>query len=172
MTTRTEISNHSATAGLEPPRFENGKTMVIAGLRSRYVDSTMDTVSSQWLCFSVHIGNVPGQVDGKAYGLTFLGKGSPGIEYLTGVEVSGCAGLPAGFSCVSIPAQRYAVFPHRGHVSAVRETCEMIGIQRLPEWGQPVGPVIAGAPDFFERYTKDFNPQTGMGGIEIWIPIK
>jgi AraC family transcriptional regulator len=29
-----------------------------------------------------------------------------------------------------------------------------------------------GAPDFFERYTEEFDPRTGMGGIEVWIPIK
>jgi AraC family transcriptional regulator len=27
-------------------------------------------------------------------------------------------------------------------------------------------------PDFFERYGEEFDPQTGMGGIEVWIPIK
>jgi AraC family transcriptional regulator len=132
----------------------------------------MDTISSQWQRFSVYIGSVPGQVGRKAYGLTFLDKGSRGIEYLTGVEVSDRARLPAGFSCVSIPEQRYAVFVHAGHVSALRETCGLIGAQWLPEWGQPIMPSTHGTPDFFERYTKDFNPRTGMGGIEIWIPIQ
>jgi predicted transcriptional regulator YdeE len=30
----------------------------------------------------------------------------------------------------------------------------------------------AGSAPSFKRYTQEFNPQTGMGGTEIWIPIK
>ncbi len=29
----------------------------------------------------------------------------------------------------------------------------------------------ADAPDF-ERYGEEFDPRTGTGGVEIWIPIK
>jgi predicted transcriptional regulator YdeE len=27
-------------------------------------------------------------------------------------------------------------------------------------------------PDFFERYTEQFDPRTGMGGLELWVPIQ
>ena len=175
MTITTDTSNHfnrSAVAQIETPRIEHGKALLIAGIRNRYVDRTMDTIASQWLRFAVHIDRVPGQVGHETYGLSFLGKGSPGIEYLTGVAVSGSDRLPEGFSCVSIPAQRYAVFVHPGHVSTVRETCEAIGTRWLPESGFQIAPKVSGTPDFFERYTREFNPQTGLGGIEIWIPIK
>jgi AraC family transcriptional regulator len=30
---------------------------------------------------------------------------------------------------------------------------------------------VVDAPDF-ERYGESFNPATGMGGFEIWVPIK
>ena len=30
----------------------------------------------------------------------------------------------------------------------------------------------ADAPDFLERYGEEFDPQTGTGGIEVWVPIK
>jgi hypothetical protein len=26
-----------------------------------------------------------------------------------------------------------------------------------------------GAPDFFERYTEEFDPRTGMGGMEVCV---
>jgi AraC family transcriptional regulator len=29
-----------------------------------------------------------------------------------------------------------------------------------------------GAPAFFERYGEEFDPQSGMGGIEVWVPVK
>ena len=25
---------------------------------------------------------------------------------------------------------------------------------------------------FFERYGEDFNPATGLGNIEVWVPVK
>jgi AraC family transcriptional regulator len=42
----------------------------------------------------------------------------------------------------------------------------------LPRSGHEVAHVVVDAPDFFERYGEDFDPKTGMGGIEVWIPIK
>jgi len=41
----------------------------------------------------------------------------------------------------------------------------------LPESGYQPPRAAAGAPDFFERYGEGFNPLTGMGDIEVWIPI-
>ena len=37
----------------------------------------------------------------------------------------------------------------------------------LPESGHEV----ADAPNF-ERYGPEFDPRTGNGGLEVWIPIK
>ena len=164
--------DQTSVAQLEAPRFENGNALLIAGLRNHYTSETMNNIPAQWQRFAPHIGRVPGQVGHMVYGLNFLGKGSPGIDYLSGVEVASCAGLPAEFSCVSIPAQRYAVFLHHGHVSKVNETCDAIGKQWFPGSGHQLAHPTADAPDFFERYTEAFNPRTGMGGIEVWIPIK
>jgi predicted transcriptional regulator YdeE len=26
-------------------------------------------------------------------------------------------------------------------------------------------------PNFFERYSEEFDPKTGMSGIEVWVPV-
>ncbi len=39
--------------------------------------------------------------------------------------------------------------------------------QWLPEYGH----VVADAPNF-ERYGEDFDPRSGTGTIEIWVPLK
>ncbi len=155
---------------LEGPRFENGKALVIAGLRSRYTTETMNGIPAQWGRFAPHIGRIPGQVGQAAYGAcwNFLG----GIDYLSGVEVSSSSSIPGEFHVVEIPAQKYAVFPHREHVSKLRETLDAIGSQWLPESGHEVARGTAVAPDFFELYSEEFDPRTGMGGMEVWIPIK
>jgi AraC family transcriptional regulator len=152
------------------PRFENGKATLIAGLRSRYTWETMNGISAQWQRFAPYIGKIPGQVGSVAYGVIFSVPG--GIDYLSGVEVSSSSGLPSEFSAISIPAQKYAVFAHRDHVSKLRETIDAIFNQWLPGSGYQVPRGAGGAPDFFERYSEDFNPQTGMNGIEVWVPIK
>lgn len=159
-----------APAGLERPGLENGKRMLIAGIRNRYTADAMNKLSDQWQRFAPHIGRVPGQIGRTAYGLVFQTKGSESTEYLSGVEVSSCEGQPAEFDCVTVPEQRYVVFVHQGHVSTIWNTCDAIG-KWFPESGYQALHT-PGEPDFFERYTQDFNPQTGMGGMEVWVPIK
>jgi AraC family transcriptional regulator len=164
--------NQTSVEQLEAPRFETGKPLLIAGLRCRYTAETMNNVSAQWQRFARHIGQFPEQVGRATYGLCFLRKDSPEIDYLSGVEVSSCADLPSEFSCIAIPAQKYAVFLHRDHVSKLRDTCDAIGNQWFLGSGYELAHAAAGAPDFFERYTESFHPRTGMGGVEVWIPIK
>jgi AraC family transcriptional regulator len=158
----------SSAAQLEAPRLENGRPLLIAGLRGQFTDEPWSGTPELWQRFAPHLGKIPGQVGRTAYGLCFLLSG--GVDYLAGVEVSGVSGLPGDFATVTIPAQKHLVFPHREHVSKLHLTCEMIS-----EWLPTSGYEAArspGAPDFFERYIEDFDPRTGMGGIEVWVPIK
>lgn len=157
---------------LKEPRFEDGKALRIAGIRRRYTAETMHQIPDQWRDFIPQIGNGPRQIHSVTYGLSFLGRGAVGIEYLSGVEVSNCNSVSAGFSCVSIPAQKYAVFTHREHVSRLWETCNAIQTQWFPESGHEAVRPTGDAPDFFERYSESFDPNVGTGGIEVWVPIK
>jgi AraC family transcriptional regulator len=156
---------------LEAPRIEHGNALRIAGLREHYTSETMKNVLELWLRFGPHIGNIPGQVGRVAYGLCFNALSPDGIDYLAGIEVASSSGLPGEFSVAAIPAQKYAVFSHREHASKLRETLDAID-KWLPGSGLEVVCGDAAAPNFFERYSEEFDPQTGMGGIEVWIPIK
>jgi AraC family transcriptional regulator len=154
-------------AGLEP-RIENGKALLIAGLRER--PETIASVPDQWQRAMAY--KIPNRVGRVGYGVNFNCMSRTGsFEYLAGVEVSDFSGLPAELSQVSIPAQKYLVFTHREHVSTLWQTCDSIG-KWLPHSGYEHTDPVAGAPDFFERYGEDFNPQTGTGGMEVWVPIK
>ena len=80
-------------------------------------------------------------------------------------------GLPADFNVVSIPAQRYAVFAHHGHVSKLGETfCDAIERPVAPHDPTAVHH-SENSPDLFERYGEGFDPKTGTGDIEVWVPI-
>src|SRR6266481_2852495 len=156
---------------LEPPRMENGKALRIAGLREHYTPETMKDIFQLWMHFAPHIGNIPGQVDRAAYGLCFNALSPGGMDSLAGVEVSASSGLPSEFSVAIIPVQKYAVFSHREHVSKLYETLDAID-KWLPGSGLKASSGTPEAPSFFERYSEEFNPQTGMGGVEVWIPIQ
>lgn len=169
--THTAAKQTPATK-LDPPRFENGKPFLIAGLQRTYAPTAMSNIPGQWRTFAPHIGRISGQVGLVAYGICWQPADSSSIEYLTGVEVSTFAGMPEGFTVVSLPAARYAVFPHRAHVSKLYETCDAIS-RWLPESGhQSAAASDTETPAFFERYSEEFDPQTGMGGMEVWVPIK
>lgn len=82
-------------ASLEPPRFVAGKTLLIAGLSERYSSETVTGIPAQWQRFSPHIGHIPGQVGKTAYGVLCNGDDQGNTEYISGVEVSDFARLPA-----------------------------------------------------------------------------
>ncbi len=158
--------DESLIVDLEPPRFENGRTLLIAGLGQRYSFETNHGIPHQWQRFQPYIGNIPGQVGDTAYGVCCNADGAGNFEYIAGVEVANFDDLPSEFSRVRIPAQRYAVFTHRDHVSRLRATVYTIWNKWLPSSGHE----HADAPDF-ELYSR-FDPRTGLGTIEIWLPIK
>jgi len=160
---QAEMDNYK----LDSPRFENRKEMVIAGVSVTYTFEMRKNIPGQWEKFAPRVGKVPGQIGKDSYGVCWNYKPGVGFDYLSGVEVSGTAGLPADCSNVRIPASRYAVFTHRQHVSALPNTLEAIWKKWLPKSGYE----STGAPGF-ERYTDEFDPRTGMGGTEVWIPIK
>src|ERR1700675_3018368 len=111
------------TLQFQVPRFEESKALLIAGLRGHFTTANWGEIPEQRERFA-SFGNVPGKIGSAHYGVCF--NRSDGIDYLSGVEVSTAAGLPKEFCWVSIPAQKYAVFPHQEHVSKLRNTLEAI----------------------------------------------
>ena len=151
------------------PRMEYGKPLLIAGLR-RHFAAPSNAIAEQWTQFAHYLGNIPGQVGGVAYGLCF--PQSKGLDYLSGVEVSSIDSAPPELAWTMIPAQKYAVFSHNEHVSKLLETLDAIQHDWLPSSGHTAAEGASGAPCFFERYGEKFDPKTGMGDIEVWVPIK
>ena len=159
--------DNSLVIDLEEPRFEEGKPLLITGIGMRYTCDTNQGIPAQWQRFAPHIGNIPGQIGSVSYGLCCNFDHDDSFEYIAGVEVSSFTDVPEGFSTIRVPPQKYAVFSHREHISAIRRTVSAIWSKWLPQSGYEV----ADAPNF-ERYDDRFDPQTGNGVVEIWIPVK
>jgi AraC family transcriptional regulator len=164
---RQEAGIRAQALGLGSPRFEYAKEMVLAGLSESYTFETRDKIPLQWERFAPNIGKVPRQIGQVCYGVCWNVSPGRGFEYLSGVEVKDAGALPAEFATVRLPAREYAVFMHRDHVSIIGHTIDKI----WNDWVPQAGLNVASAP-WFERYTEEFNPQTGMGGMEIWIPLE
>jgi AraC family transcriptional regulator len=148
-------------------RFEKGRMLLIAGLGVPYSCESSVGIPAQWQQFVPHLGNIAGQVGRTAYGVSCNFDDHGNFDYTCGVEVSDFSQVPADWNRLKIPAQEYAVFTHRDHISTIRSTWTTIWNKWLPESGREV----AEAPNF-ELYGKDFNSVTGRGSVEIWLPLK
>jgi AraC family transcriptional regulator len=152
---------------LEPPRIVDGKTLLIGGIGERYTSETSARMPAQWQRFVPHIGHIPGQIGRTAYGVVCNTDDAGNTEYICGVAVADFSRLPPDWSRLRIPEQRYAVFFHHDHVSTIRRAWFTIWNQWLPESGHHA----ADGPSF-ELYGENFDGVTGLGGVEIWVPIK
>lgn len=159
--------NETLLTTLAPPRIETGRPLLITGLNERYTPETCAAIPAQWQRFAQHIGHIPGEIGGVTYGVVYNGDDAGNTEYLSGVEVSDFSRVPPEFARLRIPEQRYAVFTQREHISTIRQTWFTIYSRGLPDSGYKT----SGGPEF-ERYGEDFDPRTGSGGFEIWVPVK
>lgn len=151
---------------LEPPRFVQGRPMLVAGLGQRFEYENMDGIPALWERFHAHLGNMAGEVEGVAYGV-MANSDDKGFDYICGAEVADFSDIDPALTRIRIPPQKYAVFSHRDHISTIRNTMHAIWAGWLPQSGHEV----ADAPSL-ERYGREFDPRSGTGGLEIWIPIK
>jgi AraC family transcriptional regulator len=156
----------TATASIAPARIDRREAMLIFGLSQQYTPQTMGGIASQWEQFLPHFGHIPTQVGKIAYGVIHNSDDAGNCDYLCGIEVSEFPSDPREFTRLRIAPQAYAVFLHTDHVSNVGATCRAIWNQGLPDSGYKA----ADAP-WFERYGEEFNGRTGLGGLEIWVPV-
>lgn len=156
---------------LAPPRFETAKAFLVAGIGERISCDNGAVIPGMWQRFHQEVADIPARVgQGKnqvAYGVCCNGDDAGNFDYIAGVEVADFSDLPRRFGRIRIPEQRYAVFTHTEHVASIRRTVNTIWNQWLPASGLKA----ADAPNF-ERYDEKFDPMTGNGGFEIWIPVK
>ncbi len=89
------------------------------------------------------------------------------IDYICGVRVGQFPSHPAEFARLRIPAQTYAVFKHTQHIAGVSASWQTI-------WNEALSGAGFRASDgpAFERYGESFDARTGLGGLELWVPIE
>jgi AraC family transcriptional regulator len=152
---------------LPEPTLQSSKALLIAGLQSHFTPAAIPDIPKLWQRFVPHLGKIPRQIGFTAYGIV-LDTNPPGFDYMAGVEVTDGSHLPTGFTTISLPAQKYFVFPHDGHVSEIPQLAGAIMRDWIPLHRTEIGTF----PAMLEIYGADFNPQTGRGGMQLRLPAK
>ena len=152
---------------LASPRLVRRDALLIFGLGQRCPCVGNPAIPSQWNSFLPHLGQIDGQIGNVAYGVIYNSDDSGSYDYICGVEVREFPARPHELTRLRIPPQTYAVFEHRDHVSAIASTWKAIWEHGLADAGcqSSDGPA-------FERYDEQFDGRTGLGGLELWIPVK
>lgn len=152
------------TIELKSPRIVDLPELRLVGLSRRYDQPSSAQIPDQWVQFSA-LGLIG--ADDTTYGVCYNGDGEGNMDYLCGVEVADFGASPARLDRLTIPPQRYAVFAHAGHISEIRDVWSAVWNQGLAD----AGLAAVEGPDF-ERYGAEFDPATGAGGFEIWVPVR
>ena len=161
------MMNSTALDHLKPPRYETSRPLLVAGLGERVNQENGAGIPNLWHRFHQAVADFPGRIGPVAYGVCCNGDDAGNFDYIAGVEVVDFSDLPREFGRVRIPEQKYAVFTHSEHISTIRRTINTVWNHWLPMSGMKA----ADAPSF-ERYGETFDPATGNGGLEIWVPVR
>src|SRR5688500_13881426 len=141
---------------IEPDRMEDGRAMLLAGLRRVHTfEGAAASTTTQWRAFR-EMGTLPGQQGTAAFGVMCGAEpAARTFEYMTGAEAASFDEVPRDLGRMRVPAQRYAVFTHRGHASTLHATWGAIWNQWLPRSNYQ----LANTPEF-EVYDARFDPAT------------
>lgn len=152
---------------LAPPRLVDSDALLIFGLGQQYQCQSNAGIPSQWNAFLPHFGQIQGQLGNVAFGVICNWDDAGSYDYICGVQVPEFPAHPPEFTRLRIPPARYAVFEHPGHVSAIAATWKAVWERGLADAGYQAsdGPAL-------ERYGEEFNGQTGLGGMELWVPVR
>jgi AraC family transcriptional regulator len=162
------VMDSTLLENLKPPRFETGKPLLVAGIAERCTHENSGAgIPNLWHQFHQSVDHLPTRIGKVAYGVCCNADDAGNFDYVAGVEVLDFSDLPREFARVRIPEAKYAVFTHAEHISTIRRTVNTIWNHWLPQSGMKA----ADAPNF-ERYDEKFDPATGNGGLEIWIPVR
>lgn len=158
--------NETLPADAVEPRMTDRPAILLVGLKRRYGEETSAQIPAQWQEFQPFIGHIRFQSGSAAYGVLCHSDQAGHIDYFSAVQVSNYEKDGSGLEVLRLAPQTYAVFRHSGHVSEIRQTWKAI----FGKWLPASHVKLADAPQF-EFYGETFNPQTGYGEMEIWIPV-
>ncbi|MEM7241964.1 MAG: AraC family transcriptional regulator [Pseudomonadota bacterium] len=149
---------------LNPPQRKSRAAFRVVGMSLDVSIKDLSGVPALWQSFAAREAEVPTPTPGVGYGVSFNSTEAGTFTYMAGV--AGRGDIPTGMTHIDIPAGDYAVFTHAGHISEIHKTIFTIWNRGLTD--NNLTPTYAAD---FEYYDQRFNPETGNGVVDIWIPV-
>jgi AraC family transcriptional regulator len=153
------------------PRIVRKPAFHVVGMEGRFTPATTSRIPELWDRFvSGPIATVAHRRGQHTLGVCIeVDPGTieqEGFSYMAGVEVERIDHVPPGLIAITIPESEYAVFTHSGHISRLPDTVKQV-------WGEwlPASPHTRVAAPDFEFYDERFDPATGSGEVDIYVPI-
>lgn len=147
------------------PRIEQRPALRLAGTICDYAFADGDMLRAlpmQWAAFGALIPMPPEGGEPISFGVALPTEDPGCFRYMTAYPLAPGEATPARLSQLTVPAGTYLVFPHIGHVSTLNKTVSAACAGRRP---------AKGFPSFLEYYGSGFDPATGLGDIEVWLPL-
>jgi AraC family transcriptional regulator len=153
------------------PRIVERPAFHLIGMAERFTPATTSRIPELWARFVPRIADVPDRVGGHTFGVCVDADPATiedaGFRYVAAVEVARAGVPPDGLIALAVPASRYAVFTHTGHVSRVGDTVKQVWGTWLPASGYRT----LAAPDFELYDPARWDPSTGEGEVDYYVPV-
>ena len=182
-TTPEEVRNAGSTERLAlvaPLRLTNGRARTpiptvrelgrlrLVGLSAPCSYESAIGIPAQWQAFMCdHYADIADKAPGIPIGVCRAPDEDGCFEYMCATEVLSAAPPRKPLAYLETEPRTYAVFEHRDHISTIYDTYTAIWNEALPAAGLNAanGPVL-------EFHNEAFDPGTGLGGLQIWIPLE
>ncbi len=144
-----------------------GKLRVVGLSAPCSYDSTI-MIPAQWQQFiAEHCEAIPNRAKRAPIGICRAPDDDGCFEYMCAVEVTEFGSKARSLTHLEIEPRLYAVFGHHDHVSTIFNTYTAIWNEALPALAR-----TAADAHVLEFHNDAFDPDTGHGGLTIWIPLE
>lgn len=159
----------SAGRGQAPPcQFRSLGGLRIVGLSVPCSYEETINIPAQWQRFVAdYYDDIPNKVEQMPIGMCDVPDDEGNFRYVCAAQVEAFNGRNGALTYVETEPRDYAVFAHNGHVSTIFDSYTAIWNEALPA----IARKVADSP-VLEFHNDDFNPDTGLGGLTIWIPLE
>ena len=150
------------------PRLDTLGRLRLVGLSAPCSYRESINIPAQWQLFTAnYYFDIPRRVERMPIGMCAVPDEDGSFRYVCAAEVEAFEERNPDLVHVVIEPGPYAVFEHNDHVSRIFDTYSAIWNEALPAMARRVsnGPVL-------EFHNDAFDPDTGLGGLQIWIPLE
>lgn len=149
-------------------RFRSLGRLRIVGLSVSCSYEETINIPAQWQRFVAdYYDDIPDKVEQMPIGMCDVPDDEGNFRYVCAVQVEAFGARNEALVHIETPPRAYAVFEHDDHASTIFSSYAAIWNEALPA----IARKVADSP-VLEFHNDGFDPDTGLGGLTIWIPLE